>query len=415
MGSYAYTARDNRGSVQTGFLDAMNEDEVLGILQHRGLLVVSIMQRDLKQARAGSAASAARRPSARRMHTGVTVEDQVLLCQQLATLVDAGVPLLRSLQVVTNQVDSRLLLAALDEVRRDVEGGRTFRDALARHPKLFSALWLNLVETGETSGHLAQSLQQLARHFESAQHLQNETKTALTYPAFLIVAAIGVLAMFVYFIIPKFKGMFATMDIELPLLTKIVIATSEAAQRYVIGIIFGLVGGMYVVRRYLRTESGGWLVDRLVLRLPLFGRLFTCIQIAEFGRGLATLLESGVALLSGLEILHRSATNRVYGEAIGHIRDAVKEGKMMAQPMTETGLFPPMAIQMVMVGEEVGELGKMISRVATYYEEQVEIFIARMTRLFEPIAIVVMGVLVLFIVLSIFLPIFKMAGGVSGG
>ncbi|MBI4342224.1 MAG: type II secretion system F family protein [Candidatus Omnitrophica bacterium] len=413
MPTYTYTARDENGSVQTGNLDALTEDEVIGVLQHRGLLVTAISERDLSQLQRPAARRA---KSARRMHVPVKTDDLVLLCQQLSTLVEAGVPLMKCLEVAASQVESQRLLLALEEIRRDVAAGRTFRDALAKHPTVFSALWLNLVETGEASGHLAEALKQLAHHFELAQHLQNETRTALTYPAFLGVAAVGVLAVFVYWLIPKFSAIFATMaGLEMPPLTKAVIGLSHAARKYWVIIIMGTAGLIYALKAYLRTTAGQWTRDRLMLKIPLFNTLFSYIQLAEFSRGLSTLLESGVPLLSSLEILERSATNKIYGQAIGQVREQVKEGKSMAQPMEETGLFPAMTVQMVQVGEEVGELAKMVARIAKYYEERVETFIARMTRLFEPIAIVVMGGLVLLIVLSIFLPIFKMAGGIKAG
>jgi len=410
MASYLYTARDQQGVVQSGHLDALNEDEVVAMLQHRGLLVTSILQRDLQ--RAPSATALIRRKHGRRMHSGVKVDDHVLLCQQLATLIEAGVPLIKALEVVGMQVESQQLLQALEATRKEVEGGRTLHDALAKHPRIFHGLWLNLVETGEASGHLAQSLQQLAHHFESAQHLQNETKTALTYPIFLLCAAGVVLLLFVYVIIPKFTGIFASMNVELPLLTRIVIGGSNWARRYVLFLAAGVAVVAYLTRRYFQTESGQWMLHRAVLRIPVMKDVFSAVHLAEFSRGLSTLLESGVPLLSSLEIMSNSATNKVYGRAIGMIREYVKEGKPMAEPMTESGLFPPMAVQMVLVGEEVGELGKMINRVARYYEERVETFIARMTRLFEPVAIVVIGAIVLFIVLSIFMPIFKMATSV---
>jgi type IV pilus assembly protein PilC len=410
MADVTYAARDRQGGVQTGHLEAIDEDQLVAMLQHRGLLVSSISRRDLSASPARPL-SGRRPPKARRMHQRVTVDDQVLLCQQLATLVDAGVPLLKSLHVVSSQVESQKLLLALDEVRHDVEAGKTFRDALIKHPGIFSNLWLNLIETGEASGHLAQSLRQLARHYESQRHLQSQAKTALTYPMFLIVVATLVIAIFVYWLIPRFTTMFASMKMELPAITRFVIAVSDAARKYVVAIIFGVVAGASLLRRYLRTQAGQWMRDRLLLRLPLFSGLFTYLQLAEFSRGLATLLESGVPLLSSLEILEKSATNKLYARAIGEIREAVKEGRTMAEPMEATGMFPPMAIQMVQVGEEVGELAKMSSRVAVYFEERVEIFIARMTRLFEPIAILIMAGIVLVIVLSIFMPIFKMAGG----
>jgi len=408
MPTYSYTARNPEGAVQAGQLTAGDEEGAVAALQHRGLLVTSISRKDLGPS---VSTSSVRVATKRRMHRRVTIDDQVLLCQQMATLVEAGVPLLRSLEVVIMQVESQQLLLALEEARRDVEAGRSLRDALAKHPNIFSNMWLNLVETGEASGHLAETLQQLARHFESAQHLRNEAKTAMTYPMFLIGAAILVLGIFVYWLIPKFTGMFISMGIELPLITRIVIGVSDVARRYWAVLLVGTVALAYLLRRYLRTESGQWLRDRLLLHLPLFKVLFTYVQLAEFSRGLSTLLDSGVPLLSGLEILENSSTNKVYGRAIGDVKNAVKEGKSMAEPMGTLGVFPPMTVQMVQVGEEVGELGKMVGRIAHYYEERVETFIARMTRLFEPIAIVVMGGLVLIIVLSIFLPIFKLATG----
>ena len=220
--------------------------------------------------------------------------------------------------------------------------------------------------------------------------------------------------LFVYWLIPKFAVMFETMGgMELPLITRLVLSFSEGARKYWWAIAGTVTVIFYTLRQYLRTSTGQWMRDELLLRLPLFKALFANVQLAEFSRGLATLLQSGVPLLSGLEILERSATNRVYGRAIASVREAVKEGKTMAEPMAATGLFPPMTVQMVQVGEEVGELAKMVDRMARYYESRVETFIARMTRLFEPIAIVVMGGLVLIIVLSIFMPIFKMATGMK--
>ena len=412
MPSFIYSARDQRGTAQVGDIEAVNEEEVITRLQHRGLIVTSVSLRGEKSSITGGSV---RKSKARRMHNKVKMDDHVLLCQQLAVLVEAGVPLLRSLEVVSAQVESRKLLHALETVRKDVQGGSTFKEALNKHPAVFSALWINLVETGEASGHLAESLKQLSRHFEAAQHLQNEAKTALTYPAFLIAVAIIVLALFVYWLIPKFATIFDAMDMELPLMTRIVLGASEFAKKYVVLIVGGSFGGFVAAQRYLQTEAGIWMRDRLVLKLPLFSGLLMAVQLAEFSRGLSTLLESGVPLLSSLQILEYSATNKVYGKAISSIKERVKEGKTMAEPMEQCGMFPAIAVQMVQIGEEVGELATMTGRIAKYYEERVDIFISRMTRLFEPIAIVVMGGLVLVIVLSIFLPIFKLATGANMG
>lgn len=412
MPIFSYKARNQEGVIQTGRFEATTEDEALVSLQHRGLLVITLGKGNILPAKKQPEFDL-RRAGSRRMHRKVTTEDQVLLCQQLATMVEAGVPLLKSLEVVSAQVESQLLLMALDRVRKDVEAGQTFTNALAKHPGIFSSLWINLVETGEASGHLAETLQQLATHFEKANRLKNEVQTALTYPLFLVAASVGVLTIFMYWIVPRFQVMFEGMGMELPLITLLVMKASVASRKYGVIVFMALFAGGYLLKRYLNTEPGKWMKDRLVLKLPLFGVLVNFAQLAEFTQGLATLLNSGVPLLSGLDILATSAGNKVYGRAIEGIRDAVKEGKPMAEPMSRSALFPPMAVQMVLVGEEVGELGKMIKRVAIYYEERAETFVARLTKLFEPIAIVFMGGLVLIIVLSIFMPIFKMASGAN--
>ena len=415
MPKFTYKARDAQGVVQSGALEASTEDEVVATIQRRGMLVTSIAQVDGAAAGAagGARARARIRKSAQGMHRAVKVEDQVLLCQQLATLVDAGLPLLKSVEVVAGQTQSQALHKALQEVHADISAGSTIRKALSKHPDIFSPLWLNLVETGEASGHLGESLQQLARHFELTQRVQEKATTAMMYPGFLMVAALGVLALFVYWLIPKFSALFATMDMQLPLITRIVMGISVAAKRYVVLILGGAALGYFSLQAYLASVPGQWMRDRLVLRLPAFNMFFMYLQVSEFARGLTTLLGSGVPLLSSLEILERSATNRVYGQAIGAVKDAVKEGKPMAEPMGKNELFPSLAVQMVKVGEEVGELTKMAGRVAAYYEGLIETFIARMTSLFDPIAIVVMGGMVFVIVLSIFLPIFQMAGGMK--
>ena len=409
MPTFTYIARDNLGVAHSGQLDGVSEDDVVGMLQRRGLLVTSISKRDLAQVAKMTADR-----SERRMHARVTTDDQVLVCQELATLVDAGVPLLRSLEVVMAQVESRSLLNALEQVHHDVASGSTLVAALQKHPAVFSKLWLNLAGTGEASGHLAQALQQLAVHFEADRHLQNEAKTALTYPMFLIFAAVMVCAVFVYWLIPKFSGMFSSMGMQLPLLTRIVMGISDAARRYFVVGVAAIGAAVFALRRYLRTEVGQWTRDRMVLRLPMFSILIHYVQLAEFARGLHTLLESGVPLLSTLEILESSATNRLFGQAVGRVKDQVREGKPMAEPMAATRMFPPIVVQMVQVGEEIGELAKMSGRIAKYYEERVSYFVARLSRLFEPIAILVMAVIVLFIVLSIFLPIFQMSTTMKG-
>ena len=404
MAAFLYRARDQQGLLQTGRLDAADADEALAMLQRRGLIVVAVSN---DQGRAQP--EAAKRP--RRLHARVTVDDRIMMCQQMATLLEAGVPLLRSLQAVSRQLESRTLLTTLSQVRQDIEGGWTFRNAIAKHPQVFSIFWVNLIETGEASGHLAQSLKQLAQYHESVRQLNSKAVTAMTYPAVLIVAAIGALFFFSLKVIPMFNTIFSAMHIELPLLTKIILGISNFVRHHVVLLILGMAACGFGVFHAARLPQGKRMLDWGSLHLPLFRQLFINLQLAQFTRGLATLLATGVPILASLEIMERSASNGVYAKAIGEAKDAVREGKPMVQPLEGSGLFPAVMVQMVQVGEEIGELPKMLDRSAAYFEERVNVFIERMTSLFEPIAIVVMGAVIGTLVISMFLPIFSMSTG----
>ena len=403
MPQYVYAARDRSGTLQSGHVDAMDEDEVVSILHNRGLIVTALSCQDLQPARVMRSAAG------RRIHRRVTIDDQMLFCQQLAAMLEAGIPLLRGLEVLSAQVESELLLQAITHMRQDVEAGRTFREAIAKHPHVFNQFWVNVVETGEASGHLAQSLNQLARYLESDRELRNKALTALTYPIFLMIAAIGAVAFFTLWVIPKFSAIFSSMHAELPWLTIQVLGLSHFVRGFWWLLLAGAIGAAYAVRTFVNTEEGRWLVDRATLKIPVFRHLFLQLQLAQFARGLSTLLESGVPILFSLEIMERSASNKVYAQAIGELKGLVKEGKTMASPMERSGLFPPMMVQMVQVGEEIGELAKMLHRVANYYEDRVAMFVARLSSLFEPIAIAVMAVVVGVLIISMFLPIFSLS------
>ncbi|MBI3324214.1 MAG: type II secretion system F family protein [Candidatus Omnitrophica bacterium] len=407
MPSFFYTARDHNGTLQSGHLEAVDEDEVLSVLQNRGLIVTALSRKESRALPSGKPLSS------RRLHGRATSDDKVLFCEQLATLLDAGIPLTKSLQVISAQVESRLLLKAVDQMRQDIEAGRTFHDALAKHPKIFSSFWANIVETGEASGHLAQSLKQLAGYLESSRHLQQQAVTAMTYPLVLMVASASALTFFMLKIIPIFSNIFKNMHVQLPLLTQIVIGLSYLTQHYFLVIVGALVGLGWVSGKLIRTEQGRWVADHAVLKIPVVNMLLVNLQLAQFSRGVATLLESGVPILFTLEIMERTASNKVYGKAIGEVKGFVREGKTMAEPLERSGLFPAMIVQMVQVGEEIGELGKMMDRVAKYYEGRVEMFIERMTSLFEPIAIAVMAAVIGVLVIAMFLPIFSLAGGAN--
>lgn len=408
MPSFSYTARDRGGLVKSGRIEALNEDEVLTALQAKGLVVTKLLRLD------SLAARAARRRVARRLHRGLHATDLLLFCEQLAVLLDAGVPLLKSLEVIAAQVESRRLLKIVDRVREDIEAGRSFHEALARHPKVFSAFWISVVETGEASGHLAQSLNHLVRYLRSSRDLQRKAVTAMVYPTVLAIGVAGATLVFLLYIIPIFSQVFQEIDVPLPLLTTLVMGLSDFTRRNVVVVGGGAALAVYLLWSALRTEQGRWFMDRLLLKLPVFQHLFIMLQLAQFTRGFGSLLESGVPILFSLEIMKKSATNSVYRRAIGEVRDSVREGNTVAEPLEWSGLFPPMMVQMVGVGEEIGDLPKMLNRLADYYETKVATFIERLAILFEPITIGVMAVVVGIFVLAMYLPIFSLAGSLHG-
>lgn len=405
MASFVYTARDRQGSALNGLLEAVNEDEVLTTLQTRGLTVTKIARKE------SLASQVARRRLGRDLHNRVTDDDLVTLCQQLAVLLEAGVPLLRALEVICAQVESRRLLKALEQIRTDVQSGRSFCQALTRHPNIFSNFWINVVETGEASGHLPQTLNHLARYLERNRDLRRKAVTATVYPQVLLAAIVVAVAVFVIWIIPVFSDLFESMDMELPWLTRMVVTASDVARHHLVLVIIGAVAGGLALRQFFRSSQGRWIVDRASLKVPVFNRLFMQLHLTQFAQGMAALLESDTPILFGLEIMQRSATNSVYAKAIEQVREAVRAGRTMAEPMEDTGVFPPMMVQMVRVGEEVGDLGKMLDRLARFYESRVSAFIERLSVLFEPIAIFLMAGVVGTLVLAMFLPMFQLAGG----
>jgi type IV pilus assembly protein PilC len=404
MPTFMYTARDKQGRLARGHMDATSQDTALATLQGKGFLVTSITVK-----LEGGVKSASRR---RKMHTRVTLMDQILLCQQVGTMLNAGVPLLRCLEVMQKQIESKRLQSTMHAVVRDVEAGMSFHDALSKHPKIFSPYWLNLVETGESSGHLGDTLEQLATFLERSRMLREKLATALVYPAVLIVMAVAAIVFFSMVVVPQFEQLFASFDAELPAMTQFVIAFGAWMRNYFFLVAAGVAGCVWLGKQYTKTPHGRFVLDSYTLKIPILGALFYNVQIARFSIGLATLLESGVPILYALEILERSADNVIFGRALSQVKTDVREGKPMAVPLEETALFPPMVVQMVQVGEEIGELSIMLNRIASYYEGLINTLSDRLAVLFEPIALVGVGSIIGFLVVALFMPLFDIASKV---
>jgi len=401
MPSFKYIARDGEGKLVQGVIEASGQYEVIGKLQEKGLIVTSVAE--------GSAQQTSITEKAKKRHKKIKLDDLILMARQLTTLLGAGLTLLRSLDLIANQVESDLLHSTVNEVKKDVRGGLSFRDALAKHPKIFSDYWLNLVETGESSGKLPSTLAQLADFLELQAMFQRKIVSALIYPALLMLVAIGAIAVFLLRVIPTFETIFGDFGMQLPALTAIVIKISGFIRHRFLFIGAVLLIGGYLLYRYIQTDLGRWRYDRLKLHFPLIGSLNHMRLTARFARGLSTLVVSGVPLLYGIEIMGRTAGNVVMKEALEKVKVGVRDGKTLAGPLGQSEMFSSMVVQMVHVGEETGELSNMLDKVATYYEQQVDVLVTRMVSLFEPLMIVFMGGVIGVLVLAMFLPIFNLA------
>jgi type IV pilus assembly protein PilC len=336
-----------------------------------------------------------------------------IFTRQLATMIDAGLPLVQSLEILSSQQDHKLFKNILREIREDVEGGSTFAGALKKHPATFDDLYTNLVVAGEEGGILDTILIRLATYIEKAEALKKKVKSALVYPSTIVGVAVVVVAILMIFVIPVFEQMFSSAGQTLPLPTLIVITMSKIIKKYVVIIVPILIFLGFLLRKYHQSENGKALIDRLLLKLPVFGSLFQKISVARFSRTLGTLVSSGVPILDGLTIVSKTSGNRAVETAILNARSSIREGETIAEPLGRSGMFPPMVIQMISVGESTGALDSMLSKIADFYEEEVDVAVGNLTSLLEPLLMVFLGVVIGGVVISMYLPIFQMASAVG--
>jgi type IV pilus assembly protein PilC len=336
-----------------------------------------------------------------------------IFTRQLATMIDAGLPLVQSLEVLSSQQDNKVFKNIIREIKEDVEGGSTFAGALKKHPAAFNELYTNLVVAGEEGGILDTILIRLATYIEKAEALKKKVKSALIYPATIVTVAVAVVMILMIFVIPVFETMFASAGQSLPLPTLIVLTMSKMFKKYIIIFIPALILLFFLFKKYYQTQNGRAAVDRLLLKLPVFGPLFRKIAVARFSRTLGTLVSSGVPILDGLSIVSRTSGNRAIEIAIMNARASIREGETIAEPLNRSALFPPMVIQMIAVGESTGALDSMLSKIAEFYEEEVDVAVANLTSLLEPMLMVFLGVVIGGVVIAMYLPIFNMASAVG--
>jgi len=338
----------------------------------------------------------------------VTDRDIVVFTRQFATMIDAGLPLVQCLEILASQQDNKTLKKTLTEIRQSVEGGSTFAAALKQHPKVFTSLYANMVEAGEAGGILDTILNRLAQYMEKAMSLKKKVKSAMIYPSTIITVAVLVVIFLLVFVIPTFKAMFEGFGAALPLPTQIVLELSRLVRSYFLVGVAAVVGAVIGVRWWYGTSSGRTSIDRLLLKMPVIGILIRKVAVAKFTRTLGTLISSGVAILDGLDITARTAGNKIVEMAVLKTRASISEGKTIAEPLRESGVFPPMVVQMIAVGEQTGALDAMLSKIADFYDEEVDTAVTNLTSLLEPMLMVFLGIVIGGVVIAMYLPIFKL-------
>jgi len=342
----------------------------------------------------------------------VKEKDIILFARQFSTMIDAGLPIIQCLDILHTQQDNTTFKKVLKQVKESVEGGATMAEALKAFPKHFDSLFVNMIAAGEAGGILDTILRRLAAYMEKAARLKARVKGAMTYPLATLAIAVIVLAVILVFVIPVFEEMFADFGSELPAATQFVVFLSDMVKSKILYIIAAAILFGFAFKKYYATEKGRDATDALVLKLPVFGMLLRKVAVAKFTRTMGTMLTSGVAILEALDIVAKTSGNRSVEKAIYNVRSGIAEGRTMADPLTESGVFPPMVCQMISVGESTGALDAMLEKIADFYDEEVDQAVENMTALIEPIMLVFLGVTIGGLVIAMYLPIFKMAGAI---
>jgi type IV pilus assembly protein PilC len=339
--------------------------------------------------------------------------DIILFARQFSTMIDAGLPIIQCLDILYNQQSNASFKKMLKQIKESVEGGATLAEALKGFPKQFDDLFVNMISAGEAGGILDSILRRLAGYMEKAARLKAKVKGAMTYPLVTLGIAVVVLAVILIFVIPVFEEMFADFGGELPAPTQLVVMMSDLVKSKILYLLIALALGVFAFKKYYATEKGHNTIDAMVLKLPVFGMLLRKVAVAKFTRTMGTMLASGVAILEALDIVAKTAGNRKVEKAIYNVRSGIAEGRTMADPLLESGVFPPMVCQMIAVGESTGALDAMLEKIADFYDEEVDQAVDNLTQLIEPIMLVFLGVTIGGLVVAMYLPIFKMAGAIS--
>ncbi|MCP4682080.1 MAG: type II secretion system F family protein [Desulfobacterales bacterium] len=403
MPIYKWVAETRKGKALKGELEAADEKIARAQLKRRNLAIKKL------------------KPKAKDLFENVSflqpkvkTKDLVIFTRQFSTMIDAGLPLVQGLTILAEQASNVTFKKILKQVVKEVEGGATLAEAMGKHPKVFDALFVNLVAAGETGGILDTIFQRLAAYIEKAEKLKSQIKGAMTYPIVVIAVAILVISVIMIFVIPVFEEMFADFGSALPVPTQLVVAMSNFLTSNIHYMIAALVVLGFLFKKYRDTKRGRKATDTLALKLPIFGNLLKKVAVARFTRTLGTMLSSGVPILDALNIVARTAGNVILEEVILDVRGSIAEGQTIAEPLSENNIFPGMVVQMISVGEATGALDEMLEKIADFYDDEVDVAVDAMTSMLEPMLMVFLGGAIGGLVIAMYLPIFKMAGAVGG-
>jgi type IV pilus assembly protein PilC len=400
MPAYVWKGKTRDGKAVSGERSAENKEAVMALLRRDQILVSSVKEKGKEMVLP-------------KFGGGVPAKDLAIFVRQFSVMIDAGLPLVQCLEILGSQQENKTFAKILQQTRMDVEGGASLADAMRKHPKAFDDLFVNMIAAGEAGGILDTILKRLATYIEKAVKLKSQVKGAMVYPIAVIGIAGIVIAVILWKVIPTFAAMFEGLGAQLPLPTRIVIAMSQWFVRLLPFLVVFAIAFVFLFKKYYATYNGRRVVDRMVLKLPILGVLMQKIAVARFCRTLATLMASGVPILDGLEITARTSGNAIIEDAIMAVRKGVESGLTVAQPLKESGVFPPMVVQMIGVGEQTGALDAMLSKIADFYEDEVDQAVANLLTLMEPVMIAFLGVTVGGIVISMYLPLFDLISKLS--
>ncbi|MBP8984788.1 MAG: type II secretion system F family protein [Syntrophobacterales bacterium] len=401
MPVYLWEVRTMKGEVKKGEQEAPDEAALRNQLRRRGYRDIKVKKKpkDLLE-------------YIPFFQQRVKEKEVVVFARQFSTMINAGLPIIQCLEMLASQEKNKAFAKVIQKIKEDIEGGTTLTDAMRKYPKIFDDLFVNLIAAGEAGGILDTILQRLSTYMEKSMKLKSRVKGAMTYPASVLLISIAVVALLLLKVIPVFQKMFEGMGKALPAPTQFLVNASQFTQDYFLYMLGGVVLLVAAFSRFYRTKGGRTLVDRMILKAPIFGPLLKKVAVAKFSRTLSTMMASGVPIVEGLDIVSRTAGNVIIEEALQTTKRSISEGKTIAEPLKDTGIFPPMVVQMISVGENTGALDTMLAKIADFYDDEVDAAVSAMTSLLEPVMMVFLGGVVGGMIIAMYLPIFQMASGI---